>query len=57
MSKEKSCGLCPARLRFSEPALCPKCTELVAMLNRLWIVRDKGDSKMKCLACDTLLTD
>jgi len=45
MTKEKSCGLCPARLRFSEPALCPKCTELVAMLNRLWIVRDKGDIK------------
>ena len=45
MTKEKSCGLCPARLRFSESSLLPKSTELVAMLNRLWIVRDKGDSK------------
>lgn len=45
MSKEKTCGLCPTPLKFSEPALCPKCTELVAMLNRLWLITDKGDDQ------------
>ena len=45
VKREKRCEMCPEWIACASPALCPKCTELVAMLNRLWIVRDKGDSK------------
>ena len=43
VKREKRCEMCPVWIACASPDLCPKCTDLVSLLNSLWLITDKGD--------------